>query len=86
MQNKISESSGSNKKRKVKVLFPVQEEDHSVISIDKEVYKNIFKHCHTNLKEMRIGVKKQGFIALNKLKEVIADIIAIKTGNYILSD
>ena len=83
-----SKSEGSiNRKRKVKVLFPVQEEDLSVSSVDKESYKKIFKQCHSDLKTMKIGVNSgRGFIALPKLKDLIEDIEAIKTGNYIAVD
>jgi hypothetical protein len=80
------ESSGSNK-RKVKILFPIQEEDQSSSSVDKEAYKNICKQCHSDLKEMKIGVSSgRGFIALPKLNELIEDIEALKTGNFIVVD
>ena len=80
------ESSGSSK-RKVKILFPIQEEDQNKSSVDKEAYKNICKQCHSNLKEMKIGVSSgRGFIALSKLNELIEDIEALKTGNFIVID
>ena len=80
------ESSGSSK-RKVKILFPIQEEDQSSSSVDKEAYKNICKQCHSDLKEMKIGVSSgRGFIALSKLNELIEDIEALKTGNFIVVD
>ena len=81
------ESSGSNGKRKVKILFPIQEEEQSESSVDKEAYKNICKQCHSDLKEMKIGVSSgRGFIALPKLNELIEDIEALKTGNFIVVD
>ena len=84
-QRKVS--SGSNGKRKVKILFPIQEEDQSQSTVDKEAYKNICKQCHSDLKEMKIGVSSgRGFIALPKLNELIEDIEALKTGNFIVID
>jgi hypothetical protein len=54
---------------------------------DKEAYKNICKQCHSDLKEMKIGVSSgRGFIALSKLNELIEDIEALKTGNFIVVD
>ena len=83
MKHEKNESSESSK-RKVKILFPIQEENHLKVSIDKESYKNIFKKVHSDIKEMKIGVNSRGIIALPKLKELIEDIEALKTGNYIL--
>ncbi len=68
----------------MKILFPVQEENHLNISVDKESYKNIFKKCHSDIKMMKIGLNSRGYIALHKLKELIEDIEAIKTGKFIL--
>ena len=68
-------------------MFPIQEEDQSQSSVDKEAYKNICKQCHSDLKEMKIGVSSgRGFIALPKLNELIEDIEALKTGNFIVID
>ena len=68
-------------------MFPIQEEEQSHSSVDKEAYKNICKQCHSDLKEMKIGVSSgRGFIALPKLNELIEDIEALKTGNFIVVD
>ena len=85
MKNEKKKSSRSTK-REVKILFIVQEENHFKVSVDKESYKNIFKQCHSDIKEMKFGVKNQKLIALPKLKELILDIEALKTGNYIVVD
>ena len=68
----------------MKILFPIQEENHFKVSVDKESYKDIFKQCHSDIKEMKFGVKNKRLIALPKLKELILDIEALKTGNYIV--
>ena len=66
-------------------MYPIYEDIHLRNSIDREAYINTFKKCRSDLKEMRIGVDScRGFIALRKLKEVIKDIEAIKSGNFIL--
>ena len=70
----------------MKILFPIQEENHFEVSVDKESYKDIFKQCHLDIKEMKFGVKNQKLKALPKLKELILDIEALKTGNYIVVD
>ena len=68
-------------------MYPIYEDIHVRNSIDREAYIKTFKKCHSDLKEMRIGVdSSRGFIALRKLKEVIKDIEAIKSGNFILVD
>ncbi len=85
MKNEKKKSSRSTK-REVKILFIIQEENHFKASVDKESYKNIFKQCHLDIKEMKFGVKNQKLIALPKLKELILDIEALKTGNYIVVD
>ena len=53
--------------RKVVILSPVQEEQ-SEASIDKKVYKAVFKKCHSDLKSARIGTETKGdFIKSNTL-------------------
>ena len=50
-------------------------------------YKQNFKKCHLALKKMKMGETYLiGLVALPKLKEVLLDIEAIKTGDYILAD
>ena len=73
------------KKKMIKILFPIKDEETNQIFIDKEVYKQTYKKCHQNLNEMRIDSKK-GKMMLSKYKlgEVIKDIHAIRTGNYFL--
>jgi hypothetical protein len=53
--------------------------------VDKEAYLKIIRECHSALKHMKIGVKNsQKFISPYKLKEIIEDIEAIKSGNFII--
>ena len=69
------------------MLFPIKDEEHKEVFIDKEMYKNVFRKCNQNLKEMKINPKKgYRMISKKKLIEVVKDIEAIRTGNYILVD
>lgn len=53
--------------RKVVILSPVQEEQ-SEASIDRKVYKAVFKKCHSDLKSARIGTETKGdFIKSNNV-------------------
>ena len=45
--------------KKVIILSPVQEEK-SEGSVDKKVYKAIFKKCHSDLKKAKIGTETKG--------------------------
>ena len=78
-------ASSLRKKYTIKILCPIKDEDTNQIFIDREVYKQTYKKCHQNLKEMRIDSKK-GKMMLSKYKlgEVIKDIQAIRTGTFIL--
>ena len=60
--------SADNLKKKVKVLFPVQDEDASTCSFDVNSYKKNFKKCHSALKNMKMGETHLiGFVALKRL-------------------
>ena len=64
--------SDGKKKKRVVILFPVQEEDCKKTFVDKEAYKRIFKKAYSNLKIMVIGENKnRKFIAKNKLFSLI---------------
>ena len=53
--------------KKVVILSPVQEEN-SQPSTDKNVYKSVFKKCHSDLKKARIGTATKGdFIKSNTI-------------------
>lgn len=49
----------SELKKKIKILQPLQEEDFEK-SVSREAYKAVFKRCHQDLKEMRIGKHSKG--------------------------
>ena len=52
-----------------------------------DCYKQNFKNCHLALKKMKMAETYLiGFVALPKLKEVLLDIEAIKSGDFILAD
>ncbi len=64
--------SDKKKKKRVVILFPVQEEDCRNTFVDKEAYKRIFKKANSNLKIMVIGENKnRTFIAKKKLFSLI---------------
>ena len=79
--------SADNLKKKVIVLFPVQDEDVSACSFDVNSYKKSFKKCYSALKKMKMGETHLiGFVALKRLQEVVLDIEAIRSGNFMLED
>jgi len=63
-----------------KILKPIQEEDaeNSVIIAH---YKHVFKRCHYDLKEMKIGPHSKSiyFRAPQLLDDILAEIIEIKS-------
>ena len=60
------------RKKKIKILYPVKDEDSNEQFFDKKVYKQTFKKCHESLKEMRIDQKKGSkLISSGKLFEVV---------------
>jgi hypothetical protein len=53
--NIIENKASDQAKKRVKIFFPIQEEDQSSSSVEKEAYTNICKQCHSDLKEIKIG-------------------------------
>ena len=49
----------SSLKKKIKILQPLQEEGFEK-SVSRDAYKAVFKRCHQDLKEMRIGKQSKG--------------------------
>ena len=71
----------------VKILHPIKDEEVNQNFIDKEVYKNTYKKCYQNLNVMRLDSKKGKYMLSKcKLGEVVKDIHAIRTGNFILRE
>ena len=71
----------------VKILCPIKDEEVNQNFIDKEVYKNTYKKCYQNLNVMRLNSKKGNkMLSKHKLGEVVKDIRAIRTGNFILRE
>ena len=84
--NIIEKKASDQAKKRVKIFFPIQEEDQSSSSVEKEAYTNICKQCHSDLKEIKIGVNSgRGLIALSKLYKLIEDIESLKIGNLIVA-
>ena len=71
---------------KVKVLYTITEEDSAIeiIEVRKE-YIQIIKKAVKSIKNLKLD-QKYFFISKKKLKEVVKDIYAIKTGNYEIVD
>ena len=71
-----------SKKRKIKILHPIKEED-SRNSVSRSTYKSTFKKCHQDLKEMQIGHKSKGYFfkSPEKLAAIIDQINEIKSQN-----
>ena len=68
-------------------MCPIRDEYDKQIFIDKEVYKMTYKKCYQNLNEMRIDSKKgKKMLSKYKLWEVVKDIRAIRSGNFILRE
>ena len=85
--NIIEKKASDQAKKRVKIFFPIQEEDQSSSSVEKEAYTNICKQCHSDLKEIKIGVNSgRGLIALSKLYKLIEDIESLKIGNFIVAE
>ena len=71
---------------KVKFLYPITEEDSAIeiIEVRKE-YIQIIKKAVKSIKNLKLD-QKYFLISKKKLKEVVKDIYAIKTGNYEIVD
>ena len=66
------------------LLSPIKEEYSEINFIDKIEYKNIASKCNKKLKGMKMERQKgMRFISKQKLIEVVKDIEAIRSGNYI---
>ena len=76
----------NKRKMKVKVLYPITEEDSAIeiIEVRKE-YIQIIKKAAKSIKNLKLD-QKYFLISKKKLKEVVKDIYAIKTGNYEIVD
>ena len=73
-------SKSTDAKKKIKILQPLQEEDFEK-TVSRDAYKQVFKRCHTDLKEMRIGTKSKGqFLKSHeKLTSIIYQLNQIKS-------
>ena len=77
-----------NKKKKKNdlriLLYPIKDEENEQNFIDKIFYKKIATKCFRKIKVMKIDIKKGlRLISKHKLIEVINDIEALRSGNYI---
>ena len=69
-----------NRSKKIKIFTPIKEEIASS-SVDYNQYKGIFKKCHADLKNMKIGLESQGeyYKSTAKLVSVVLKIREIKS-------
>lgn len=73
-------SKSSDSKKKIKILQPLQEEGYEK-TVSRDAYKQVFKRCHQDLKEMRIGKQSKGnfFKSAEKLNFIIEQLNEIKS-------
>ena len=64
------------KEKKIKIFKPIPEE--SIDDVCTKTYKDIFKRCHSDLKQMCLRRNGSFFKSLPKLVNLIGEVLSLK--------
>ena len=84
MNNKPKNGKSVDAKKKIKILQPLQEEGFEK-TVSRDAYKAVFKRCHQDLKDMRIGKQSKGnfFKSAEKLTCIIEQLNHMRNSQWV---